>query len=327
MDFAGPFVKSGEGQWDMVIIVVDKFTRRTHFIPLRQNDTAEDTARRFFDGVVRLHGLPTVIVSDRDSKFTSKFWQTLFERFGTKLAMSSAYRPQTDGQSERMVRTMKEMLRFAVDHRQTDWTRHLSALESGYNNAAHASTNVTPFELDLGVHPRTLYSFVTDDMPAVKTVEEFVEGLEALQHQAIGYLEHARQTQSREFNKGRLRSKVMNVGSSVMLSTQYIQPALMRTTGRRKLRAKYIGPFVITKQVSPTSKNQIVAAKKKQRRPRKEKVVKAAAKPNGVETAPGDNVAVTRITQHALPRRRKRSQLLARDSSWSQPAPAPIIKY
>lgn len=120
MDFAGPFVKSGEGQWDMVIIVVDKFTRRTHFIPLRQNDTAEDTARRFFDGVVRLHGLPTVIVSDRDSKFTSKFWQTLFERFGTKLAMSSAYRPQTDGQSERMVRTMKEMLRFAVDHRQTD---------------------------------------------------------------------------------------------------------------------------------------------------------------------------------------------------------------
>lgn len=91
----------------MVIIVVDKFTKRTHFIPSRQNHTAEDTARRFFDGVVRLHGIPSIIVSDRDSKFTSKFWKTLFERFGTKLAMSSAYHPQTDGQSERMVRILK----------------------------------------------------------------------------------------------------------------------------------------------------------------------------------------------------------------------------
>lgn len=85
----------------MVMIVDDKFTKRTHFIPTRQNDTAEDTARRFFDGIVRLHGLPTVIVSDRDAKFTSRFWQSLFERFGTKLAVSSAYHPQTDGQSER----------------------------------------------------------------------------------------------------------------------------------------------------------------------------------------------------------------------------------
>lgn len=84
-------------------------------------------------------------------------------------------------------------------------------------------------------------------------MEEFVEGLEALQHQAIDYLEHARQIQSREVNKGRLRPKVMNVGQSVMLSTQYIQPAFTRTTGSRKLRAKYIGPFVIAKRVSPTS--------------------------------------------------------------------------
>lgn len=253
MDFAGPFVRSGDGQWDMVMIIVDKFTKRTHFVPTRQTDTAEDTAGRFFDGVVRLHGLPTVIVSDRDAKFTSRFWQSLFERFGTKLAMFSAYHPQTDGQTERMVRTLKEMLRSAIDHRQNDWTQHLAALKFAYNNSIHASTQLTPFELDIGYHPRTPYSFLSEDALAVKTVEDFVEDLEAPQHQAIDYLEHARQIQSREVNKGRLRPKVLNAGEPVMLSTQYIQPAFMRTTGSRKLRAKYIGPFKITKRVSPTS--------------------------------------------------------------------------
>jgi hypothetical protein len=90
-------------------------------------------------------------------------------------------------------------------------------------------------------------------MPAVKTVEEFVEDLEALQHQAIDFLEHARQNQAKEVNRGRLRTKVMSVGQSVFLNTQYIQPAFMRTTGSRKLRAKYIGSFQISKRVSPTS--------------------------------------------------------------------------
>ena len=146
-----------------------------------------------------------------------------------------------------MVRTLKEMLRSCVD------THHLAALEFAYNNSIQASTQLTPFELDLGYHPKSPYSFLTDDMPAVKTVEEFVEDLEALQHQAIEFLEHARQNQAKEVNRGRLRPKVMSVGQSVLLSTQYIQPAFMRTTGSRKLRAKYIGPFQITKRVSPTS--------------------------------------------------------------------------
>lgn len=167
--------------------------------------------------------------------------------------MSSAYHPQTDGQSERMVRTLKEMLRSCVDHRQNDWTHHLAALEFAYNNSIQASTQLTPFELDLGYHPKSPFSFLTDDLPAVNTVEEFVGQLEALQHQAIDFLERARQNQAKEVNRGRLRPKVMTVGQSVLLSTQYIQPAFMRTTGSRKLRAKYIGPFTITKRVSPTS--------------------------------------------------------------------------
>jgi transposase InsO family protein len=142
IDFAGPFVPSGEGSWDMVLIVVDKLTKRTHFIPSKEADKATDTARRFFDGVVRLHGTPSIIVSDRDSKFTSLFWATLFERFGTRLAMSSANHPQSDGQTERMVRTLKEMLRSSITLKQTDWTDKLAALEFAYNNSIHPSTSI-----------------------------------------------------------------------------------------------------------------------------------------------------------------------------------------
>jgi hypothetical protein len=167
--------------------------------------------------------------------------------------MSSAYHPQADRQSERMDRTLKEMLRSCVDHRQSDWTHHLAALEFAYNNSVQESTQLTSFKLDLGYHPKTPFSFLTDDLPAVNTVEEFVQQLEALLHHAMDYLEHARQNQAKEVNRGRLRTKVMSVGQSVLLSTQYIQPAFMRTNDSRKLRAKYIGPFTITKRVSPTS--------------------------------------------------------------------------
>lgn len=149
INFAGPFVPSGDGSWDMVMVVVDKLTKRSHFIPSKQVDKAPDVARRFFDTGVRLHGMPSVIISDRDPKFTSLFWSTLFECFGTRLALSSANHPQSDGRTERLVRTLKEMLRSSTSHRQDDWTDKLSALEFAYNNSIHPSTSLTPFELDL----------------------------------------------------------------------------------------------------------------------------------------------------------------------------------
>jgi transposase InsO family protein len=155
MDFAGPFNISGKESWGMVQLVWDKMTGRVHLIHSRQKDTAVDTARRFFEGIVRLHGMPMTIVSDRDPKFTSIFWKSLFERLGTKLAMSSAYRPQTDGQTERMVRTAKKMLRSVVNHKHSNWSKQLAAIEFAYNNSVHPSTRLSPFELDIGYHPRT----------------------------------------------------------------------------------------------------------------------------------------------------------------------------
>jgi hypothetical protein len=185
----------------MIIVTGDKCTEQADLIPPPQ--TRHDRRHRFilFDDVVRLREIPSAIVPGRDTKFTSRFWQTLFERFGTKLAISSAYHPLTeDGQSERMVRTLKEILRSAGDHRQTDWTRHLAALEFGCSNAVPASTHLTPFELNLGYQPRTPYSFLTDDMLAVQTVNDIFEDLEAFQHLANIHIEHARLVRSKAVN-------------------------------------------------------------------------------------------------------------------------------
>jgi hypothetical protein len=237
----------------MIMIVVDKLSKRCHLVPSKSTDAAPDTARRFFDQVVRLHGLPAVIVSDRDVKFTSAFWRTLFNRFGTKLALSTAYHPQTDGQSERMVRTVKEMLRSVINHKQTDWVDHLTAIEFAFNNSVHPSTKMTPFELDLGYHPRGLYSQLTDHEPEVQTTTDFIEALSAQQIAAHESLEKARQLQASNVNKNRPKPTVYQTGDSVMLSTRFINPPFLKGSGSRKLKAKYVGPFKVLRRINPTS--------------------------------------------------------------------------
>ena len=253
IDFAGPFVPSGEGAWDMCMVVVDKLTKRAHFIPSLQTDKATHVARRFFDGVVRLHGMPSVIVSDSDAKFTSLFWSTLFERFGTRLAMSSANHPQSDGQTERMVRTLKEMLRSTIDHHQANWSEKLSALEFAYNNSTHPSTGLTPFELDLGFHPKSPYSLLLGPEREVDSVEHFILNLESLQHQAIEALQKARDSQTQAVNKNRPRPQEFRVGDLVLVSHALLRTSISRTAGSRKLRGKFSGPFSIIKKVSPTA--------------------------------------------------------------------------
>lgn len=250
MDFAGPFMPSGEGEWNMIMIVVDKLTKRVHFIPCKNTDKAPDTAHRFFDNIVKLHGMPSTIVSDRDSKFTSLFWKALMSRFGTKLAMSTAYHPQTDGQSEVMVRTVKEMLRHYLSHTQKDWSELLPVLEFAYNNSVNATTGLTPFELDLGYHPVTPHTI--DASLEVAAAETFIERQQALMNKAYEKIQKAQSNQAEQYNKNR-NSKEFEVDDLVLLSTKHTNPPFLQTKGSKKLRSKYIGPFRILRKISPTS--------------------------------------------------------------------------
>jgi len=110
MDFIVQLPTTHRG-YDAIIVIVDRLSKRAHFCPTHTSVTAPEVAKIFFSTIFKNHGLPQTIISDRDVKFTSRFWKTLFEQVGTKLALSTAFHPQTDGQTERMNRTLEEMLR------------------------------------------------------------------------------------------------------------------------------------------------------------------------------------------------------------------------
>ncbi|CAI5703327.1 unnamed protein product [Peronospora effusa] len=136
-----------------VLVLVDRFSKMVHFAPVSANITAETTAKIFIDLIFRHHGLPESIVSDRDPRFTSAFWAELFQLLGTRLLMSTAAHPETDGQTERVNRVLEDVLRsYATSF--SSWSSFLPLAEFAINNAVHASTGLTPFFVNNARHPR-----------------------------------------------------------------------------------------------------------------------------------------------------------------------------
>lgn len=153
MDFITDIPSTKHG-FDAIWVVVDRLTKRSHFIATKKTVTATEVARLFIDHIWRHHGMPESIISDRDSKFVSGFWGQVFETVGTKLKMTVAYRAQGDGQKERMNRTLEEYLRCFVSPHQDDWDVHLANAEFAINAAVNNSIKMSPFEADLGYIPR-----------------------------------------------------------------------------------------------------------------------------------------------------------------------------
>jgi hypothetical protein len=133
-----------------VLIVVDHLTRRAHFLPCTKSAIAEETATLFLQGVYRLHGLPRVLVSDRDPKFVCGFWQTLWRRLGTRRNMSSNRHPETDGLTERVNSPFQQLLRCFCCYDGSDWTTPLPQVEFAYNYSPALGIEHTPFEANFG---------------------------------------------------------------------------------------------------------------------------------------------------------------------------------
>ncbi|GJR36611.1 putative reverse transcriptase domain-containing protein [Tanacetum coccineum] len=129
-----------------LLVIVDRLTKSTHFIPIRETDSMETLTRLYIKEIVSRHGMPISIISDRDSRFTSRFRQSMQSALGTQLDMSTAYHPETDGKSERTIQTLKDMLRSCVIDFEKGWERHLPLVEFSYNNSYHASIKAAPFE-------------------------------------------------------------------------------------------------------------------------------------------------------------------------------------
>ncbi|GJZ17610.1 putative reverse transcriptase domain-containing protein [Tanacetum coccineum] len=145
MDFVTKLPKSSQG-YDTIWVIVDRLTKSAIFIPMKETDPLEKLARMYLKEVVTRHGIPVSIICDRDPRFASNFWRSLQKALGTSLDMSTAYHPQTDGQSERTIQTLEDMLRACVIDFGNGWVKHLPLVEFSYNNSYHASIKAAPFE-------------------------------------------------------------------------------------------------------------------------------------------------------------------------------------
>ena len=149
MDFIVGLRRSSKGM-DSIQVIVDRLTKSAHFLPVKTNYNADKLAILYIDEIVRLHRVPVSIVSDRDSRFTSRFWQSLQTALGTELRLSCAYHPQTDGQSERTIQILEDLLQMCVLDFQGNWESHLLLAEFAYNNNFHSRIGMTSFEAMYG---------------------------------------------------------------------------------------------------------------------------------------------------------------------------------
>ena len=140
---------------DSVWVVVDRLTKSAHFIPVRTDYSLQKLAKLYVAEVVRLHGVPVSIISDRDPRFTSRFWQKLQEALGTRLDFSIAFHPQTDGLSERVIQVLEDMLRGCIIDFRGSWEDYLPLAEFAYNNSYQASIQMAPYEALYGRRCRT----------------------------------------------------------------------------------------------------------------------------------------------------------------------------
>ncbi|GKC02124.1 putative reverse transcriptase domain-containing protein [Tanacetum coccineum] len=128
------------------LVIVDRLKKSAYFLPMRETDPMEKLMKLYMKEAVTRHGVPVSIISDRDGRFTSLFWKALHKALGTRLDMSTAYHPKTDGQSERTIQTLEDMLRACVLDFGKNWDRHLPLVEFSYNNRYHTNIKIVPFE-------------------------------------------------------------------------------------------------------------------------------------------------------------------------------------
>jgi hypothetical protein len=170
IDFCGPFNhKSPNGKTErwLILVVCDRLTKMAHFIPCREDINAAELADIFLENVIKLHGLPEDIRSDRGSLFTGHFWDRLWTRLGTSLSLATAFHHQTAGQAERAVQDLKIYLRANIKEH-TEWKRYLPLAEFAYNSAEHSAIGCCPFELNAGFRPKNPADLLSPEPPEVR---------------------------------------------------------------------------------------------------------------------------------------------------------------
>ncbi|GKA02612.1 putative reverse transcriptase domain-containing protein [Tanacetum coccineum] len=245
MDFVTKLPKTTSGQ-DTIWVIVYQLIKSAHFLPMKETDTIEKLTRQYLKEVVSRHGVPVLIISDRDSKFTSHFLKSLNEALGTQLDMSTAYCPQIDGQSKRTIQTLKYMLRACVIDFGKGWDRHLPLIEFSYNNSYHTSIKAAPFEALYGRKCRSpiCWAEVGDaQLTGPEIIRETTEKIIQIKHRL-----QASRDRQRSYADKRCKPLEFQVGDKVMLKVSPWK-GVIRFGKRGKLNPRYIRPFKILAKV------------------------------------------------------------------------------
>ncbi|CAH9114854.1 unnamed protein product [Cuscuta epithymum] len=245
MDFVGglPLTKSGK---DKIWVVVDRLTKTARFIPMNETWSMEKLAKAYVKHVVKHHGVPQDIVSDRDSRFLSQFWKELQTAMGTKLKLSTAFHPTTDGQTERTIQTLEDMLRACVLDLQGSWDEHLDLVEFSYNNSYHASIGMAPYEALYGQKCRSPLCWgdmVDQVVLGPQYLQDTIEKIKVIQER----MKAAQDRQKSYADLGRKPAE-FELGEKVLLKVSPTR-GVMRFGKKGKLSPRFIGPYDILEKV------------------------------------------------------------------------------
>ncbi|KAL0544658.1 hypothetical protein IC582_019776 [Cucumis melo] len=249
MDFITGLPRTLRG-FTVIWVVVDRLTKSAHFVPGKSTYTASKWAQLYMSEIVRLHGVPVSIVSDRDARFTSKFWKGLQTAMGTRLDFSTAFHPQTDGQTERLNQVLEDMLRACALEFPGSWDSHLHLMEFAYNNSYQATIGMAPFEALYGKCCRSPVCWG-------EVGEQRLMGPELVQstNEAIQKIRSRMRTaQSRQKSYADVRRKDLEfeIGDKVFLKVAPMK-GVLRFERRGKLSPRFVGPFEILERIGPVA--------------------------------------------------------------------------
>jgi hypothetical protein len=228
---------------DSVFTVSDVGSKRVRFLKARKDDTAERTARRYFKHIYPSHGLPTKFITDRDSRWTSRFWTALCSLLGIDQNISTSFHPQTDGQAENRHRTLSLWFRCLSEKQKLDWTDYLPFAEFELNRTFNSTIGMTPFEADIGRIPRRLPDEISK---AIHT-----PSLESFLNQRIETSKYLQHTLESLQENNQIPQRPYQVGDLVMLKIRdFYTP---HVTYKTNLRSPWIGPFKISATAGLTS--------------------------------------------------------------------------
>ena len=225
--------------YDSIFVIVNWLTKIVHYQLVKITIDTPGLTKVIIDMVVWYHSLPDLIMTNKSSLFTSKFWSSLCYFLGVKWRLSTVFDPQTDDQTKRQNSTIETYLWAFVNFEQNNWARLLLMAEYTYNNAQNASTGHTPFELNCGYHPQILYEEDIDPCSQSKLADELSTKLVELIIVCRENLHHAQELQKRAYDK-EVKPRSYVFGKEVGLNSKYI-----KTKSNRKLEVKFFGQFQV----------------------------------------------------------------------------------